>query len=103
MSQILRNFISNALKFTERGEVRVSRAVARRTATVVFAVADTGIGIAPEDQERIFEEFTQVDSPVQQARARAPASACRCRASSPSSSAGRLGRERARRGLDVLR
>ena len=65
VSQILRNFISNAVKFTERGEVRVS---ARRTAdgdAVAFAVADTGIGIAAEDQERIFHEFTQIDSPIQ--------------------------------------
>lgn len=60
VSQILRNFISNALKFTERGEVRVS--VERgHDETVVFAVADTGIGIAPEDQERIFQEWTQID------------------------------------------
>jgi signal transduction histidine kinase/CheY-like chemotaxis protein len=61
VSQILRNFISNALKFTERGEVRVS-ARPGPDDTVVFAVADTGIGIAPEDQELIFEEFTQVES-----------------------------------------
>lgn len=61
ISQILRNFISNALKFTERGEVRVS-AKARENGVVVFSVADTGIGIAPEDQGRIFEEWTQVDS-----------------------------------------
>jgi signal transduction histidine kinase/DNA-binding response OmpR family regulator len=60
VSQILRNFISNALKFTERGEVRVS--VERgHDQTVVFAVADTGIGIAPDDQERIFQEWTQID------------------------------------------
>jgi signal transduction histidine kinase/CheY-like chemotaxis protein len=64
VSQILRNFISNALKFTERGEVRVS--VSRgHDETVVFSVADTGIGIAPEDQERIFEEWVQVEGKLQ--------------------------------------
>jgi signal transduction histidine kinase len=64
VAQILRNFVSNALKFTERGEVRVS---ARQGAddTIVFTVTDTGIGIAPEHLERVFEEFAQVDSPVQ--------------------------------------
>jgi CheY-like chemotaxis protein len=64
VSQILRNFISNALKFTERGAVRVS-ATAGPDDTVTFCVADTGIGIAPEDQERIFQEFTQLDNPRQ--------------------------------------
>ena len=64
VSQILRNFISNALKFTERGEVRV---VAARGSddNVVFSVSDTGIGIAPEDCDLIFEEWTQVDGKVQ--------------------------------------
>jgi signal transduction histidine kinase/CheY-like chemotaxis protein len=65
VSQILRNFISNALKFTERGEIRVSAALAADGQSVVFAVSDTGIGIAPEDQERIFQEFGQLDNPVQ--------------------------------------
>lgn len=65
VSQILRNFISNALKFTERGEVRVAALPAPAGDAVVFSVADTGIGIAPRDQERIFEEFSQLDSPVQ--------------------------------------
>jgi signal transduction histidine kinase/CheY-like chemotaxis protein len=65
VSQILRNFVSNALKFTERGEVRVSATLSDDGRAVVFSVADTGIGIAPDDQERIFEEFTQVDNPVQ--------------------------------------
>jgi signal transduction histidine kinase/DNA-binding response OmpR family regulator len=65
VSQILRNFISNALKFTERGEIRVSARVTDDGEHVVFAVADTGIGIAPEDQETIFEEFTQLDSGLQ--------------------------------------
>jgi signal transduction histidine kinase/CheY-like chemotaxis protein len=60
ISQILRNFISNALKFTERGEVRIT--VQRGPGdTVVFSVTDTGIGIEPEHLERIFEEWTQVE------------------------------------------
>ena len=65
VSQILRNFLSNALKFTERGEIRVTARLAPDGASVVCSVADTGIGIAAEDQERIFEEFTQLDNPVQ--------------------------------------
>ncbi|HSJ97706.1 MAG TPA: response regulator, partial [Myxococcota bacterium] len=65
VSQILRNFISNALKFTERGEVRVEARLADDGASVVFAVRDTGIGIALEDREMIFEEFTQVPSQMQ--------------------------------------
>ena len=65
VSQVLRNFISNALKFTERGEIRVSAKLNQAAQTITFAVADTGIGIASEDQARIFEEFTQIESPVQ--------------------------------------
>ena len=65
VSQILRNFVSNALKFTEHGEVRVSARRSEDGRAVVFAVADTGIGIAPEDQEAIFQEFTQVESRLQ--------------------------------------
>ena len=65
VSQILRNFISNALKYTESGEVRVSAAPASGGDRIMFSVADTGVGIAPEDQERIFEEFTQIDNPLQ--------------------------------------
>ncbi len=64
LSQILRNLISNALKFTESGEVRVS-AAADAGGMIRFTVADTGIGIAPEDQERIFEEFAQLESALQ--------------------------------------
>jgi signal transduction histidine kinase/DNA-binding response OmpR family regulator len=64
ISQILRNFISNALKFTERGEVRVSAALGHDD-TVVLSVADTGIGIALADQERIFDEWVQVEGRVQ--------------------------------------
>ena len=65
VSQILRNFISNALKFTEQGEVRVAARLSDDGDSVVFSVTDTGIGIAAEDQERIFEEFTQLDNYLQ--------------------------------------
>jgi signal transduction histidine kinase len=64
LSQILRNFISNALKFTPRGEVRVSAQLAA-TGRVTFSVTDTGIGIATEFHESIFEDFSQVQSPLQ--------------------------------------
>jgi signal transduction histidine kinase len=65
LSQILRNFVSNALKFTERGQVRVSAALDRRTAMVTFTVRDTGIGIAKEHIDYIFEEFTQLENEFQ--------------------------------------
>ncbi|HTF93919.1 MAG TPA: ATP-binding protein [Verrucomicrobiae bacterium] len=65
VSQILRNFISNALKFTERGAIRVTAQLNQTAQMLTFAVADTGIGIALEDQAKIFEEFTQVESPIQ--------------------------------------
>jgi signal transduction histidine kinase len=64
LAQILRNFVSNALKFTTSGEVRVS-AVCNADKTVTFAVKDTGIGIAPEFQHEIFQDYSQLDSPIQ--------------------------------------
>lgn len=64
VAQILRNLISNALKYTERGEVRVGAELASG-GMMLFHVTDTGIGIAAADQERIFEEYTQVDSEIQ--------------------------------------
>jgi len=64
IAQILRNFISNALKFTRQGEVRVS-AESRAAGWVKFAVADTGIGIAPEHLGALFRDFVQVDSRIQ--------------------------------------
>jgi signal transduction histidine kinase/CheY-like chemotaxis protein len=65
VSQILRNLISNALKFTERGEVRVTAIAPDADGFASFSVADTGIGIAPQDQARIFEEFTQLEHRLQ--------------------------------------
>ena len=63
VSQILRNFISNAIKFTPRGEVRVS--ARSRGSAVEFAVSDTGVGISASDQQIIFEEFGQVENSMQ--------------------------------------
>ena len=64
LSQVLRNFISNALKFTQTGEVRVS-ALRNDETSVTFAVADTGIGIDPKYHHAIFHDFAQIDSPIQ--------------------------------------
>lgn len=64
ISQILRNLVSNALKFTERGEVVV--AARARDGWVDLSVRDTGIGIRSEHYDTIFEEFGQIDGPVQQ-------------------------------------
>ncbi len=63
LSQIVRNLVSNAIKFTERGEVRVTaEQVGDR---IILRVTDTGIGIAPEDHERVFEEYGQIESHLQ--------------------------------------
>jgi signal transduction histidine kinase len=64
LSQILRNYISNAIKFTQQGEVRV-RARPEGSDAVTFSVSDTGIGIAEEFQAAIFQDFVQLDSPLQ--------------------------------------
>lgn len=64
LGQILRNFISNSLKFTTRGEVRVSARMEGEN-KIRFAVSDTGIGIAAELHDTLFEDFSQVDSPLQ--------------------------------------
>jgi len=60
ITQVLLNLVGNAIKFTETGEVRV--AVTASDSAFCVSVADTGPGIAPADQEKIFEEFQQADS-----------------------------------------
>lgn len=65
LSQILRNFISNAIKFTPNGDVRVSASYNEDDGTVTFRVADTGIGIAQENLVDLFTDFSQIDSPMQ--------------------------------------
>jgi signal transduction histidine kinase len=60
LTQVLMNLVSNAIKFTEAGSVSIRAKV--EDGNFLVAVTDTGVGIAPEDGERIFEEFQQVDS-----------------------------------------
>ena len=60
--QVLLNLVSNAGRFTERGGVRVE--AGRERGSVVIAVADSGPGIIPEQQQRIFEPFQQVDGSI---------------------------------------
>jgi len=79
LKQVLTNLIGNAIKFTEKGSIRVqlhpvttestassgsssSAQVTPKGASLRFEISDTGIGIAPADQERIFEAFSQADS-----------------------------------------
>lgn len=77
VAQVLRNFLSNAVKFTEKGRITVTAEHLLRGApipgsdqvaaadSVLFCVADTGIGISRADQELIFEEFTQIPNDLQ--------------------------------------
>jgi signal transduction histidine kinase len=63
LRQILLNLLSNACKFTKEGEVRLrARRVANGRDWIEFAVADTGIGMTPEQQAKLFEEFSQADA-----------------------------------------
>jgi CheY-like chemotaxis protein/signal transduction histidine kinase/CHASE3 domain sensor protein len=63
LGQILKNMLSNALKFTEKGEVAL-RIFSAGSGQVSFAVRDTGVGIAPHQQEVIFEAFRQADGSI---------------------------------------
>jgi signal transduction histidine kinase len=65
IAQILRNFISNALKFTEQGAVRVLASEDAASGEIRFQVVDTGIGISPDNLQLIFEEFSQIEHPLQ--------------------------------------
>jgi HAMP domain-containing protein/signal transduction histidine kinase/ActR/RegA family two-component response regulator len=74
LQQVLKNLLSNAFKFTESGSVRVhigvepggerfrAQSLARAPAVLAFAIADTGIGIAPDKQQLVFEAFQQADA-----------------------------------------
>lgn len=65
LRQVLNNLLSNAIKFTDQGHIEISAKLLERRGNcdvVGFAVRDTGIGVAAEDQQRLFQPFIQVDS-----------------------------------------
>jgi adenylate cyclase len=67
LKQILLNLLSNACKFTKEGEVKLAaRRVSNGSNFVEFAVSDTGIGMTPEQQAKLFEEFSQADAATAQ-------------------------------------
>ncbi|HWG96163.1 MAG TPA: HAMP domain-containing sensor histidine kinase [Nitrospira sp.] len=66
LSRILYNFVHNAVKYTEHGTIIVSAESVSNGRAVRFVVRDSGVGIAPEDQARIFDEFVQIRHPLQQ-------------------------------------
>ena len=64
LGQILTNFVNNAVKFTERGEIRLDVELLQRTGEKVqlkFSVHDSGIGMTPEQSAKLFQPFTQAD------------------------------------------
>ncbi len=64
LSQVFMNLVSNALKFTKDGEVKISATIDKVEASkhfIKFEVKDTGVGIADEDQSKIFEKFVQIE------------------------------------------
>ena len=65
LTQVLRNLVANALRFTELGRVLVSAVAIPSANLLTITVDDTGVGIAPEHQELVFEEFFQVRGPLQ--------------------------------------
>ena len=62
LRQILLNLVGNAVKFTHKGQIRITVAVDTATANrMIFRVEDSGVGIAPEEQAKLFQPFTQAD------------------------------------------
>jgi PAS domain S-box-containing protein len=64
VGQILTNLVNNAIKFTEKGEIRLRTECVERSEAMVelqFSVSDTGIGMSPEQVSRLFQPFTQAD------------------------------------------
>jgi signal transduction histidine kinase/CheY-like chemotaxis protein len=60
--QVLLNLGANAIKFTATGQVSITASLDRQSGQVLFRVRDTGIGISPENQKKLFQPFSQVDT-----------------------------------------
>jgi signal transduction histidine kinase len=65
LTQLSRNLVTNALKFTEHGSVRIAAKTEASANLLLISVADTGVCIAPEHHELVFEEFFQVPGRLQ--------------------------------------
>ena len=61
LQQILNNLLTNAAKFTSKGSIVLSYAMDKDYQNMIFSVTDTGIGIPPNNKERIFERFFKLD------------------------------------------
>ena len=62
LRQVLANLLSNAVKFTEKGSVSIRVQPGEKKDDLLFSVSDTGIGISPEDRQKLFLSFSQVDA-----------------------------------------
>jgi signal transduction histidine kinase len=61
LTQILKQLISNAIKYTQKGEIKVGYGINQRERLLEFDVSDTGIGISEENRQKIFQRFTKLD------------------------------------------
>jgi signal transduction histidine kinase len=66
LTQVLLNLVGNAIKFTDAGEVRITAAAANDH--YALSVSDTGPGIPPQERDKIFEKFHQIDSSITKAK-----------------------------------
>ncbi|SFF33391.1 hybrid sensor histidine kinase/response regulator [Spirosoma endophyticum] len=64
LSQILNNLIGNAIKFTEKGEVRFTIAYEEESKTIIYTINDTGIGMSDEEVSKVFDIFSQANSEI---------------------------------------
>ena len=60
--QVITNFINNALKFTSEGQILLEYHLNENSQTIEFSVTDTGMGIAPDKKEHVFERFVKLNS-----------------------------------------